>query len=365
MNKWLSVVTIILLVALTAGTVTNGVLYSQASNNLDDTNTRIESLQGSVTSLNSGFSAIQGSVSILDSSVTSLEGDVSGVMSDLSGLQSDISGVLGQISGLEDDFSSIQGDISELNNRYASLQNSLAGIEDDVAGIEDDVSGLSSDVGDLSDQIDSIDVNIVDWSEVAAIIEPSVVILMVNGSTGSGVIISSDGWIVTARHVIEDAASIDDIDILLSDGSEYQCSAAYVADDLDIGLVKIDSSETDFHAATLASSADVMVGDQVMAVGNALGLGSPLTYTTGIVSALRLSYDIYDNEYVHIQADAAVNPGNSGGPLVNAKGEVIGINTWGYEWFEDSNGNLRIFEAMNFAVPIDAIFPLPDEIEIG
>jgi serine protease Do len=188
---------------------------------------------------------------------------------------------------------------------------------------------------------------------------------MINGYTGTGLIITDDGWIVTARHMVDAAASVDDIDILLSDGSEYQCSAAYVADDLDIALVKIDSSETNFPAATLGASDDVMVGDQVMAVGNAYGLCSPLSYTTGIVSALRLSYDVYGNEYVHIQTDAAVNPGNSGGPLVNAKGEVIGINTWGYEWFEDSEGNLRILEGLNFAVPIDAILPLPDEIEIG
>jgi prefoldin subunit 5 len=364
MNKWLSVIAVILLVVLTAGTVTNGVLYSQASSNLDDANSRIEALQGNVTLLDGSVSSLEGNISSLDSSVSSIEGNVDGVKNDISSLQGDVSGIMGQISGFEDDISGIQGDISELNSRYSTLQNSIAGIQNDLSGIEDDISGLSSDVSDLSDQIDSIDIDIVNWSEVAAIIEPSVAILIVNGSTGSGVIISNDGWIVTARHVIEDAASIDDIEILLSDGSEYQCSAAYLADDLDIGLVKIDSSATDFHAATTGSSADVMVGEQVMAVGNALGLGSPLTYTTGIVSALRLSYDIYDNVYVHIQTDAAVNPGNSGGPLVNAKGDVIGINTWGYEWIEDSYGNLRIFEGMNFAVPIDAIFPLPDEIEI-
>ena len=365
MNKWLSVVAVVLLVALTAGTVTNGVLYYQASKDLDDANTRIESLQGDVTSLDSSFTAIQGSVSSLDSSVSSLEGDVSGVkgdvsglQGDVSGLQNDVSGALGQISGLEDDLSGVKGDLSELNSSYSSLLESLASLEDEV----DD---LSSEVSDLSDQISS-DEGVVNWSEVAAIIEPSVVILIINDTTtGSGVIISEDGWIVTARHVIEDAVSVANIDILLSDGSEYQCSTAYVSDDLDIGLVKINSSQTDFHAAALASSDDVMVGEQVMAVGNALGMGSPLTYTTGIVSALRMSYDIYDNVYVHIQTDAAVNPGNSGGPLVNTKGEVIGINTWGYEWIEDGYGNLRIFEGMNFAVPIDAIFPLPDEIEVG
>ncbi len=357
MNKWLSFVAVVLLIALTAGTVTNGVLYSQASKDLEDANTRIESLQGNFISLDSSFSAIQGSVSSLDSSVSSLEGDVSGIKSDVSGLQSDVSGALGRISGLEDDLFGVKGDISELNSGYSSLLNTLASLEDEI----DD---LSSEVSDLSDQISSEE-KIVDWSEVAAIIEPSVVILMINDTTGSGVIISDDGWVLTARHVIEDAGSVDNIDILLSDGSEYQCSAVYVADDLDIGLVKIDSSKTDFHAATLGSSADVMVGEQVMSVGNALGMGSPLTYTTGIVSALRMSYDIYDNAYVHIQTDAAVNPGNSGGPLVNTKGEVIGINTWGYEWVEDGYGNLRIFEGISFVVPIDAIFPLPDDIIIG
>jgi hypothetical protein len=358
MNKWLSVVTVILLVALTAGTVTNGILYSQASNGLDDANTKIEALQGNVTSLDGSVSTIQGNISSLNNNVSSLEGDVNGVKSDVSGLQGDVSGVQGQISGLEDDLSGVKGDISELNSGYSSLQNSLAGIEDDVAGI-------SSDVSTLSDQIDSVEAEIVDWAKVAAMIEPSVVILMVNGYTGSGVIITDDGWIVTARHIAEIATSVDDIDILLSDGNEYPCSKAYISNENDIALIKIDSSKTDFHAATLGSLEDTMVGDQVIAVGNAYGLGSPLTYTTGIVSALRLSYDAYGNEYVQIQTDAAVNPGNSGGPLVNANGEVIGINTWGYEWFEDSEGNLRILEGMNFAVPIDDIFPLPDEIEIG
>jgi archaellum component FlaC len=358
MNRWVSVVTVILLIVLTAGTVTNGVLYYQASSDLEDANARVEALQGNVSSLNGSISTIQGNVSSLDSSVSSLEGDVSGVKNDMSGLQSDISGALGQLSGLEEALSGVKGDISDLNSGYSSLQSSLAGVEDDIAGV-------SSDVSNLSDQINSIQANIVDWSEVAAIIEPSVVILMVGGSTGSGVIITDDGWVLTARHVVEDAVSIDDINILLFDGIGYQCSTAYISDELDIALVKIDSNRTDFAAATLGSSADVMVGDQVMAVGNALGLGNPVSYTTGVVSALRLSYDVFDNEYVHIQTDAAVNPGNSGGPLVNAKGEVIGINTWGYEWFEDSAGNLRIFEGMNFAVPVDAIFPLPDEIEIG
>ncbi len=169
---------------------------------------------------------------------------------------------------------------------------------------------------------------------------------------------------LTARHVVEDAVSIDDIDILLSSGIEYQCSAAYLSDDIDIAMVKINSPKTDFKAANLGSSADVMIGDQVMAVGNALGLGSPLTYTAGIVSAFRTAFH---DDNVYIQTDAAVNGGNSGGPLFNAKGEVIGIISWGYEGYRDAEGYFydEVFEGINFAVPIDAIFPLPEEIEIG
>ena len=355
MNRWLSVVAVVLLVALTAGTVTNGVLYYQTSKDLEDANTRIESLQGNVTSLDSSFSAIQGSVSSLDSSLSSLDGDMSGVKSNVSRLQSDVFGALGRISGFEDDLSGIKGDVSELNSGYSSLLNTLASLEDEI----DD---LSSEFSDLSDQI-SLEEKIVDWSEVASIIKPSVVILMVGGSTGSGVIITDDGWVITARHVVEGAASINDIDILLSDGIGYQCSATYISNELDIALVKIDSSKTDFNAATLGSSADAMVGDQILAVGNALGLGSPLTYTTGILSAFRIAgHD--GNKY--IQTDAAVNGGNSGGPLLNTKGEVIGIISWGYEGYSDVDGYFynEVFEGMNFAVPIDDIFPLPDDVII-
>jgi serine protease Do len=108
--------------------------------------------------------------------------------------------------------------------------------------------------------------------------------------------------------------------------------------------VKIDSTRTDFPAATLGFSADITIGEEVVAIGYAEGLPGQATVTTGIVSAVRTLSDHYGNWEQYIQTDAAINGGNSGGPLVNLKGEVIGINTWGFV-AED-------IEQLNFAIPI-------------
>jgi archaellum component FlaC len=351
MNKWLSIALVILVVILTAGTITNGVLFFQTSNKLNDAQSQIGTLEASLSSLDDDVSTVKGNVFSLDSSVSSLEGDISGVQSDVSGLQGDMSGVKGQVSGIKDDISDVKGDISELNGNYSALQSSLAGIESDI-------SGVSSDVSTLSDQIDSIEANMVNYTDVVAKIKPSIVRIDTDVYIGTGVIITKDGWVLTAAHLMEEATTIQ---ITLTDGSVYYGEDVYINDTVDIALVKIDSTKTDFTAASLGSSSNTEIGEQVISVGYALGLDGDPTYTAGIVSAIRI--DDYDGlEY--IQTDAPINPGMSGGPLVNMNGEVIGINSWGYEWAVDGEGELRIFEGMNFAVPIDDIFPLPDEIVI-
>ncbi len=154
--------------------------------------------------------------------------------------------------------------------------------------------------------------------------------------SGSGVIISTDGYIVTNNHVVADA---DELTITLNDNKEY--SARIIGNDKasDLALIKIDGKN--LPAITIANSDDIKVGEWVLAVGNPFNLTN--TVTAGIVSAKARS--LYQNGVESfIQTDAAINPGNSGGALVNTRGELIGINAMLYS----QTGS---FSGYGFAIP--------------
>ena len=136
---------------------------------------------------------------------------------------------------------------------------------------------------------------------------------------GSGFIVSSDGYILTNNHVVQDA---DELDVQLSDGRRFVGKVIGTDDRSDVAVVKIDAKE--LVPARLGDSSKMDVGDWVIAVGSPFELDQ--TVTAGIISALNRSVDILTYEDF-LQTDAAINPGNSGGPLVNLRGEVIGINT--------------------------------------
>lgn len=142
-------------------------------------------------------------------------------------------------------------------------------------------------------------------------------------ASGSGVIISEDGYIVTNNHVIDNAQAIV---VSLFNGRDYEATVVGTDPSTDLAVIKIE--EKQLSKAELANSDEVRVGDWVLAVGNPFNLAS--TVTAGIVSAkARNIHILSDNSAIEsfIQTDAAVNPGNSGGALVNLKGELVGINT--------------------------------------
>ena len=158
-------------------------------------------------------------------------------------------------------------------------------------------------------------------------------------SLGSGVIVSSNGYIVTANHVV---AGADQIKISIA-GNKKECSARLIGRDelTDVAVLKIDADN--LPAATLADSDQLEVGDVVLAIGNPFGVGQ--TVTKGIVSALGRSvgFNGYQN---FIQTDAAINPGNSGGALIDTQGRLVGINT---AIISGSGGN----QGIGFAVPVN------------
>lgn len=161
--------------------------------------------------------------------------------------------------------------------------------------------------------------------------------------SGSGVIISADGYIITNHHVVKDAADKGTITVILEDKREYK--AKFVGSDplTDIAVIKIDAQ--DLPPIAFANSDSVQVGEWVLAVGNPFSLAS--TVTAGIVSAIGRNIGIIGDSYgveSFIQTDAAVNPGNSGGALVNIDGKLVGINTA----IATRNGG---YQGYSFAVP--------------
>lgn len=146
-----------------------------------------------------------------------------------------------------------------------------------------------------------------------------------SAGTGSGVIISDDGYIVTNNHVVDDA---DEIEVLLNDNSTYKGKIIGTDPTTDLALIKIEA--TDLPAVSMGNSDEIQVGEWVLAVGNPFDFRS--TVTAGIVSAKGRNINILRDRNgmqieSFIQTDAAVNPGNSGGALVNLRGELVGINT--------------------------------------
>ena len=156
---------------------------------------------------------------------------------------------------------------------------------------------------------------------------------------GSGFVISSDGYILTNNHVVDDA---NQIKIKLADGKEYDAKVVGRDPKTDLALLKAEGV-SGLHALQLGDSDSLKVGNWVVAIGSPFGLEQ--TVTAGIVSAKGrvIGSGPYDN---FIQTDASINPGNSGGPLLNTKGEVIGINT---AIFSQSGGNVGI----GFAIPVN------------
>ena len=171
----------------------------------------------------------------------------------------------------------------------------------------------------------------------------------VEQGSGSGVILSSDGYIVTNNHVIENATAIS---VILNNGKEY--SAKLIGKDAatDLAVIKIDAQNLTY--AQVGNSSSLRVGETAIAIGNPLGQEFAGTTTKGIISGLNRTVTIDDRTLNLIQTDAAINPGNSGGALVNEYGYLIGINT--------AKISSTTLEGLGFAIPIDEAKPIIQDL---
>ncbi|MBO4563439.1 MAG: trypsin-like peptidase domain-containing protein [Clostridia bacterium] len=176
----------------------------------------------------------------------------------------------------------------------------------------------------------------------------------VDAGSGSGVLITSGGYIVTCNHVVEGAASIY---VFLNDGSQYKAELIGNDSVTDIAVIRITDSRV-FPFATLGNSSDLMVGEDVYVIGNALGQLSN-TVTEGIISGLDRDIEVDGQSMTLLQTSAAINSGNSGGAMFRADGTLIGIVNAKSSGTTSSGATI---EGLGFAVPIDLAKPIITDI---
>ena len=165
-------------------------------------------------------------------------------------------------------------------------------------------------------------------------------------ATGSGFILTEDGYVITNYHVVEGATSVS---VITHDGSEYPATIVGTVDTNDIAVLKVEA--TGLPAVTLGSSDDLIIGDMVVAIGNPLGTLTS-TQTVGYISGKDRDVATEGSLMSMIQTDAAINSGNSGGPLFNMYGEVVGVTTAKYSGNSSSGATI---EGIGFAIPIDDV----------
>ena len=200
--------------------------------------------------------------------------------------------------------------------------------------------------------------------EIAAKVRPSVVGIisyqstsfpMQSYNTGSGIIMTSDGYIITNAHVVNGAAGIA---VILDNDEEYEAELVGIDEKTDLAVVKIEADN--LTPAEFGNSDELVVGERIVAIGNPTGMNLAGSVTQGIVSGLERSIQVTDEttgnviEMQAIQVDAAINPGNSGGALINKYGQVVGINS--------SKLSSTQIEGIGFAIPISTAKPIVDDL---
>ncbi|MDQ1417910.1 MAG: serine protease Do [Acidimicrobiaceae bacterium] len=194
--------------------------------------------------------------------------------------------------------------------------------------------------------------------EVLGKVQDAVVSIRTDIGAGTGMIITSDGQVVTNNHVIDKATKIT---VTLFNSTEARPATLLGHDATDdVAVLKVDNI-SGLPTVALGDSSKSIVGDDVVAIGNALNLPGGPTVTTGIISAVGRNLPDPRQPQNLIQTDAAINPGNSGGPLVNANGEVVGMNTL---VIQSANAQ-ELAQNLGFAIPVNNIKPLIPDLAKG
>jgi len=231
----------------------------------------------------------------------------------------------------------------KITNLQTDTQSKLNELTGNLLQTEVELNSLGSQMGSLDKEIDLLKASAgEDFSGIIEDVIKSVVTIRTDISQGTGFIINSEGYIVTNYHIMENVRSAG---IYTYDGEMHQVNLIGYNLNFDVALLKISG---DYDSLNLADSDNIQIGEKVIAIGNPLGL--QFSVTQGIVSNIHQIGPTGLESY--IQTDAALNPGNSGGPLINKKGKVIGIN----------NFKIKETEGMGFALESNYIKDTVNEI---
>ena len=252
----------------------------------------------------------------------------------------------------EDRTEALQSQVDAAGERIAALQEQLQALAESQSGMSISGSSVVSAEGLSPSQVYAMNVNSVVaisnqtttnvWGQVSE-----------TAASGTGFIISPDGYILSNYHVVEGANRLT---VMTYMGDEYEAKLVGYDKMNDVAILKVEAAGLD--AVAIGSSDDLIVGDQVVAIGNPLGeLTSSLT--VGYISAKDRTINTDGNLINMMQTDAAINPGNSGGPLFNMKGEVVGITTAKYS---GSTGSGASIEGIGFAIPIADVMSMTEDL---
>lgn len=237
--------------------------------------------------------------------------------------------------------------ISDLNTKNVNLQADIDTLAEELgltaSELRSSIKTVEADLTSTSESLAELSAVSGDFSSIVEDAVRGVVSVLTDDGQGSGAIYSNDGYIVTNHHVIKTASNIE---VLFSDGSRVDAVLIGSNSVNDIALLKVDVGN--LYELDFGNSNNVKIGQKVVALGNPLGLS--FTVTEGIVSAK--DRIIIEGSAGLIQTDVAVNPGNSGGPLLNKDGEVIGI----------VNAKLAGYEGLGFAIPSNIVVSDIDSI---
>ncbi len=212
--------------------------------------------------------------------------------------------------------------LAQQNHTLRNANSRIASLTSDITTLENSLKTLEGDISQINPVLQS---HINATVNLVKVIQPVITRISVNGDgfavSGSGFIIRSDGYVLTNQHVIDAAQSIT---LTLSNGDKYIGTVISADNTRDLALLKMDTARTDFPVATMALTSDIIVGDDVVACGFPLGLNlpGPASFTRGIISAIRTL-----NGLNFVQTDCEIDPGSSGGCLVNLNNEVVGMTS--------------------------------------
>ena len=255
---------------------------------------------------------------------------------ELQSISTTVSGLQSQLNSSQNSITSLQSGLSAINSSISSLQGGNAQIQSQLSSLEAAVSQLASEIQTPSGN----------FADTVTKVEQSIVRVDTNLGSGSGIIIRANGYVLTNQHVIDQAGAIE---ITLMNGDVLPATIVDSDATIDVAVLKITSTRTDFPVVTIGSRSDFKVGDEVLVGGFPLGtdLPGPASFSSGIVSAIRNDPTVNID---YIQTDASVNPGNSGGGLFTLDGKMIGIPSYGIDPFQD-------IELINLAIPMEIASP--------